>query len=77
MTLTEYLEQRGASQKLAAKSGITAGEISRIKNGKKKATFQNAAMIEFGSDGLVKIESLLEDQHLRTVAAFIRANVSQ
>lgn len=77
MTLNEYLAERGAAQKLAEKSGLTAGEISRFKTGKKKITFQTAAMLEFGTGGAVKMESLLEDQHLRTVAGFIRANVSQ
>ena len=77
MTLDEYLSQHGASRKLAEISGIAAPEISRIKSGKKKPTFLNAAMIEFATNGAVKMESMLEDQKQRTVAAFIRANVSQ
>jgi hypothetical protein len=48
-----------------------------LRTGKKKITFATAAAIEFGSDGAIKMESLLEDQHDRTIAGFIRANVSQ
>jgi DNA-binding transcriptional regulator YdaS (Cro superfamily) len=77
MTLDEFLKDHGAARKLAEKTGISAPEISRIRSGKKKVTFQNAALIEFGTDGAIKMETLLEDQHLRTVAGFIRANVSQ
>lgn len=77
MTLDDFLKDHGAARKLADKTGISAPEISRIKNNKKSITFQNAALIEFGTDGAIKMESLLEDQHLRTVAGFIRANVSQ
>jgi len=77
MTLDEFLKEHGAGRKLADKTGISPPEISRLRSGKKTVTFQNAALIEFGTDGLIKMESLLEDQHLRTVAGFIRANVSQ
>lgn len=77
MTLDEYLKEHGAARKLAEKTGISPPEISRLRANKKKITFQNAALIEFGTDGMIKMESLLEDQHLRTVAGFIRANVSQ
>lgn len=77
MTLDEYLKEHGAARKLADVAGISAPEISRIRSGKKKVTFQTAALIEFGTNGAIKMESLLEDQHLRTVAGFIRANVSQ
>ena len=59
------------------RTGISPPEISRLRSGKKKVTFQNAALIEFGTDGAIKMETMLEDQHLRTVAGFIRANVSQ
>ena len=76
MTLDEYLAQHGAAKRLSEKTGISAPEISRLRAGKKKVTFQNAALIEFGTDGSIKMEALLEDQHLRTVAGFIRANVS-
>lgn len=74
MTLDEFLKQHGAAKKLADKSGISPPEISRLRSGKKKASFYNAALIEFGSDGVIKMEQLLEDQHERTVAGFIRAN---
>jgi DNA-binding transcriptional regulator YdaS (Cro superfamily) len=77
MTLDEFLKYHGAARKIAEKTGISAPEISRLRTGKKKFTFQNAALIEYGTDGAIKMESLLEDQHLRTVAGFIRANVSQ
>lgn len=77
MTLDEYLNQHGAAKKLSDKTGISPPEISRLRTGKKTVTFQNAALIEFGTDGAIKMETLLEDQHLRTVAGFIRANVSQ
>ena len=77
MTLDEYLKVHGAARKLATITGISPPEISRIRAGKKKVTFQNAALIEFGTNGVIKMETLLEDQHLRTVAGFIRANVSQ
>jgi DNA-binding transcriptional regulator YdaS (Cro superfamily) len=76
MTLDEYLNQHGAAKKLSDKTGISPPEISRLRTGKKKVTFQNAALIEFGTDGAIKMETMLEDQHLRTVAGFIRANVS-
>jgi DNA-binding transcriptional regulator YdaS (Cro superfamily) len=77
MTLDEYLNQHGAAKKLSDKTGISPPEISRLRTGKKKVTFQNAALIEFGTDGAIKMETMLDDQHLRTVAGFIRANVSQ
>jgi len=77
MTLEEFLSQHGAAKKLADKTGISAPEISRLRSNKKKVTFQNAALIEYGTDGAIKMETLLDDQHLRTVAGFIRANVSQ
>ena len=77
MTLDEYLNQHGAAKKLSDKTGISPPEISRLRTGKKTVTFQNAALIEFGTDGAIKMETLLDDQHLRTVAGFIRANVSQ
>ena len=77
MDLNEFLKQHGAAKRLADKSGISPPEISRLRTGKKKITFASAAAIEFGSDGAIKMESLLEDQHDRTIAGFIRANVSQ
>jgi plasmid maintenance system antidote protein VapI len=77
MDLNEFLKNHGAAKRLADKSGISAPEISRLRTGKKKITFATAAAIEFGSDGAIKMESLLEDQHDRTIAGFIRANVSQ
>lgn len=77
MTLEEFLSQHGAAKKLADKTGISAPEISRLRSNKKKVTFQNAALIEYGTDGAIKMETLLDDQHLRTVAGYIRANVSQ
>jgi DNA-binding transcriptional regulator YdaS (Cro superfamily) len=77
MTLDEFLNQHGAAKRLSEKTGISPPEISRLRNGKKKVTFQNAALIEFGTDGAIKMETLLDDQNLRTVAGFIRANVSQ
>jgi len=78
MDLNEYLKKHGAAKKLADKSGISPPEISRLRTGKKKVTFHSAALIEFGTDGAIKMEQLLEDQHDRTVAGFIRANhVSQ
>lgn len=77
MDLNEYLKEHGAARKLADKTGISPPEISRIRNAKKKVGFHTAALIEYGTDGAVKMEQLLEDQQDRTVAAFIRANVSQ
>jgi len=77
MTLDEFLKEHGAAKKLSDRTGISPPEISRLRQGKKTITFQNAALIEYGTDGAIKMESLLEDQHLRTVAGFIRANVSQ
>lgn len=74
MTLNEYLQQHGAAKKLSDKTGISPPEISRLRTGKKTVTFQNAALIEFGTDGAIKMETLIEDQHLRSVAAFIRGN---
>ena len=46
-------------------------------HGAAKRLADTAAAIEFGSDGAIKMESLLEDQHDRTIAGFIRANVSK
>jgi DNA-binding transcriptional regulator YdaS (Cro superfamily) len=77
MDLNEYLKEHGAAKRLSQKSGISPPEISRLRTGKKKITFASAAAIEFGSDGAIKMESLLEDQHHRTIAGFIRANVSK
>lgn len=74
MNLQEYLSEHGASKKLADKTGISAPEISRIRAGKKAISFQNAALIEFGTDGAIKMESLLDEPQLRAVAAFIRGN---
>lgn len=74
MNLDEYLSQHGAARKLAEKTGISAPEISRLRNGKKKVSFQNAALIEYGTDGAIKMESLLEDAQDRVVAGFIRGN---
>ena len=74
MNLDEYLAQHGAARKLAEKTGISAPEISRLRNGKKKVSFQNAALIEYGTDGAIKMESLLEDAQDRVVAGFIRGN---
>lgn len=77
MTLDEYLKDHGAARKLADVTGISPPEISRLRSGKKKVTFTNAALIEYGTNGAIKMETLLDDQHMRTVAGFIRANVSQ
>lgn len=77
MDLNEFLKEHGAARKLADKSGISPPEISRLRTGKKKVTFATAAAIEFGSDGAIKMESLLEDQQDRIIAGFIRANVSK
>ena len=77
MDLNEFLKEHGAAKRLAEKSGISPPEISRLRTGKKKITFASAAAIEFGSDGAIKMESLLDDQHDRTIAGFIRANVSK
>jgi len=74
MNLDEYLSQHGAARKLAEKTGISAPEISRLRNGKKKVSFQNAALIEYGTDGAIKMESILEDAQDRMVAGFIRGN---
>jgi DNA-binding transcriptional regulator YdaS (Cro superfamily) len=74
MNLDEYLSQHGAARKFAEKTGISAPEISRLRNGKKKVSFQNAALIEYGTDGAIKMESLLEDAQDRMVAGFIRGN---
>lgn len=74
MTLDDYLKDHGAARKLSDKSGISPPEISRLRTGKKKPSFYNAALIEFGTDGAIKMEQLLEDQQQRTVAGFIRAN---
>lgn len=74
MNLDEYLSQHGAARKLAEKTGISAPEISRLRNGKKKISFQNAALIEYGTDGAIKMESILEDAQDRMVAGFIRGN---
>ena len=74
MNLDEYLSQHGTARKLAEKTGISAPEISRLRNGKKKVSFQNAALIEYGTDGAIKMESLLEDAQDRVVAGFIRGN---
>lgn len=74
MNLQEYLAQHGMSRKLSDKTGISAPEISRLRAGKRSVSFQNAALIEFGTDGAIKMESLLDDPHLQAVAAFIRGN---
>lgn len=74
MNLQEYLSQHGMSKKLSDKTGISAPEISRLRAGKKPISFQNAALIEFGTDGAIKMETLLDEPHLRAVAAFIRGN---
>lgn len=76
MELSEFLKQHGSSAKFSEKTGLSTPEISRIKNGKKKVSFYNAALIEFGTDGSIKMESLLDDQMQRTVAGYIRSNVS-
>lgn len=78
MNLNNYLIGHGKSARLAEKTGISSPELSRMKTGKKKISFYNAALIEFGTDGAIKMESLLEDQQQRIVAGYIRANnVSQ
>jgi DNA-binding transcriptional regulator YdaS (Cro superfamily) len=74
MTLDEFLTQHGAAKRLAEKTGISPPEISRIRNGKKRITFQNAALIEYGTDGAIKMEQLLDDAKERIVAGFIRGN---
>lgn len=76
MTLNEYLSEHGSAKELAAKTGMAEPEISRFRNNKKKISFYRAALIEYGTGGKVKMEGLLDDQHERTVAGFIRANVS-
>jgi len=74
MTLDEFLTQHGAAKRLAQKTGISPPEISRIRNGKKRITFHNAALIEYGTDGAIKMEQLLDDVQERIVAGFIRGN---
>ena len=74
MTLDEFLKEHGAAKKLSDKTEISTPEISRLRTGKKKVSFYNAALIEYGTNGVIKMESLLEDQLQRTVAGFIRAN---
>lgn len=74
MTLDDYLKQHGAAKKLADKTQISPPEISRLRSGKKKVSFYNAALIEYGTDGAIKMEQLLEDQIQRIVAGYIRAN---
>lgn len=74
MNLDEFLKQHGAAKRLAEKTGISPPEISRIRTGKKRITFQNAALIEYGTDGAIKMEQLLDDAKDRIVAGFIRGN---
>ena len=74
MTLDEFLTQHGAAKRLAEKTGLSPPEISRIRNGKKRITFQNAALIEYGTDGAIKMEQLLDDAKERIVAGFMRGN---
>ena len=74
MTLDEYLKQHGSARLLAEKSGISPPEISRMRSGKKKVTFQNAALIEYGTDGAIKMESMVDDEELLLVVKYIRAN---
>lgn len=76
MTLDEFLKDHGSAARLADKTGISPPQISRWRNGKKKISFHAAALIEYGTDGAIKMESLLDDQLDRTVAGFVRANVS-
>lgn len=77
MNLTEYLEKHGASRRLSEKTGISPPEISRLRSGKKKITFQIAAFIEFGTDGVIKMEDLLNDDRHMEIIKFLRQNVSQ
>ena len=77
MTLDEFLKTHGAAKKLSDKTNLSPPEVSRLRTGKKKPSFYNAALIEYGTDGAIKMESLLDDQFERTVVGFIRANVSQ
>ena len=75
MTLADYLNHHGAARKLAEKTGISAPEISRLRSGKKQCSFHHAALIDYGSDGAVKMETLLTDDRDRAVIAFLRGNV--
>jgi len=78
MTLNEYLKEYGAARKLAEAMKVAAPEISKIKNGKKPISFLNAALIEKATDGKVKMETMIVDEHLLELVKYIRANnVSQ
>jgi len=74
MTLDDYLSKHGAARLLATKTGISAPEISRLRYGKKKMSFYSAALIEYGSEGNVKMESLLKEEKDLAVLAFIRSS---
>jgi hypothetical protein len=77
MTLDEFLKQHGAAKKLSDKTKISPPEISRLRSGKKKMTFMSAALIEYGTDGAIKMEELIADEWTLEVIKFIKSNVSQ
>jgi DNA-binding transcriptional regulator YdaS (Cro superfamily) len=77
MTLNDFLAQHGAAKKLADKIGLSAPEISRMRCNKKPITFEKAALIEYGTEGAIKIEDLIQDQKWLDVIKYIRSNVSQ
>ena len=74
MSLQEYLSNHGNAKKLADKAKFNAPEISRFKTGKRAISFENAARIEYATDGLIKMETLLDDPMHRMLAAYIRGN---
>jgi len=72
MVLDLYLKDHGSARRLARDTGISGAEISRLRNGLKKASFRTAVLIEAATAGAVKADVLCDD-----AAAFKALNMTR
>lgn len=73
--LQKYLEERGASSKLAKATGLPQSIISRYRTGKYPVSLRSAILIEKCTEGAVRAESMLTEVNDVEAVKFIRGRV--
>lgn len=71
--LKEYLSTYGATVKLAKATGMHKAYISNIVSGRVPMTLRSAILIEYGTEGKVRAESLLTDATDLAIVAYLRS----
>lgn len=66
MTLDLYLEDHGTAARLAKKTGLSTAAISRARHGR-PLSFRNAILVEVESAGMVRAESICDDERALAV----------